>query len=156
MPTPTHTLIASSVLSSSASSITFSSIPNTYKDLILVGNGTFNDNAICNFYFSGSSRDGARLYASSSLASDNMPNNDYFWSPVSTSRRTFSFVLQIFDYAATNKYKHAICRAHNDTSVGIAGYVGLNTAALTQIDIIQNSIWSFQSGSKFYLYGIAG
>jgi hypothetical protein len=40
MPTPTYTPLATVTLGSSASSVTFSSIPGTYRDLILIFDGT--------------------------------------------------------------------------------------------------------------------
>ena len=40
MPTPTYTPLATVTLGTSAASVTFSSIPATYRDLILIFDGT--------------------------------------------------------------------------------------------------------------------
>jgi len=40
MPTPTYTPLATVTLGSATSSVTFSSIPATYRDLILIFDGT--------------------------------------------------------------------------------------------------------------------
>ena len=40
MPTPTYDLLASSVLGSNTATVSFSSIPSTYQDLVLVVNAS--------------------------------------------------------------------------------------------------------------------
>ena len=156
MATPTYDLIASNVLTSSAASVTFSSIPATYRDLVLVGRGTFNDQAIPVFTF-GSGFSGTRLFGNgSSLVSDQMPNTSFLWTPVPTSRSQFSFTLEIFDYSDTTKNKAALCQAGNDAGTGLASFRSATNSAITSITIMQNSIWNFQPNSSFHLYGIAG
>jgi hypothetical protein len=50
MPTPTYDLIESTALGSSASSITFSSIPSTYRDLVLVIDVIGTDSSVNTLY----------------------------------------------------------------------------------------------------------
>jgi hypothetical protein len=66
MPTPTYTPLATVTLASTASSVTFSSIPATYRDLVVVHNnfGTVNNDANSNFRFNGDSGSNySRVYA---------------------------------------------------------------------------------------------
>jgi hypothetical protein len=156
MPTPTYTLIDSVTLASSAGSVGFTNIDQSFGDLVLVGNGTFNDNAIVVFSY-GSGFSGVRAFGTgSATTSDEMPNNNRLWTPVSTSRPTFNFSLQIMDYSATDKHKSALCRASNDTSVGMAAFRSATNSAITAIYILENTVvQQFQPGSTFFLYGIA-
>jgi hypothetical protein len=150
MPTPTYTLIDSVTLTSSVSMVTFSSIDQSYGDLVLV-----NDNAMVVFSY-GSGFSGIRAFGTGSArTSDEMPNNSYMWTPVSTSRPDFSFSLQIMDYSATDKHKSALCRASNDTAVGMAAFRSATNSAISTVRIMQNTMFQFQPGSTFFLYGIA-
>ena len=66
-------------------------------------------------------------------------------------------VIDILDYADTNKYKTAriLCGADNNSAgeVGIFSGSWRNTAAITSIQI---NLANFTEGSKFALYGIKG
>lgn len=153
MGTPTYTALANVTLSSASSSVTFSSISQAYRDLILVGSGTFNDNAIVKISF-GSTFTGVRAYGySGTTFSNGLPDSSAFWLPVGTSLNNFQFQLQIFDYAES-KDKVAVCRAGNTVSSGLATYKAATSSAVTSISITQNSMWQFEAGSTFALYGI--
>jgi hypothetical protein len=109
MPQPTYTALANITLGSSASSVTFSSIPATYRDLIIV----------CDTFASGqSSIDGrlngdtgnsystVRMFGTgSSAGSDTYEGitNRYAVGITNTTRTTQ--IIQIMDYSATNKHK---------------------------------------------------
>lgn len=159
MPTPTYDLIASNVLSSSASSVTFSSIPATYRDLVLVVTGTKT-----------TSGDAGALIE---LNSDTGSNYSYVWAYGTGSSATsytdtgvgaadvFAIfnnttpstnIIQFMDYSATDKHKTILSR----TNIA-SGYVVMganrwaNTAAINSIKI---NLSTFATGTTFYLFGI--
>ena len=158
--TATYDLIASNVLSSSASSVTFSSIPATYRDLVLVfdgknaGGGTsgrmqFNGDTGSNYslvsmYGNGSST------SSGSYASDDHIAFSYFVNLFNTIQIS---TIQIMDYSATDKHKTVLVR-NNKADDGVEAIAGrwANTAAINSIRLYQPQ---FAIGSSFYLYGIA-
>jgi hypothetical protein len=155
MPTPTYDLIASNVLTSSASSVTFSSIPATYRDLILVidagatsssgfeiqvnsdtGNNYSNVNMMG---FDGGTTGSASITYSA-------------YTPTLSAATTKVFIVtQFMDYSATDKHKTALMR-RNDIHVGAIAGRWANTNAINTIKISASNI---ASGSSFYLYGIS-
>ena len=125
---------------------------------MLTGQGTFNDNAIPVFTLNSiQSNAGVRIYNYlDNAVGNNFPNDNYIWSPVGTSRPNFRFMLQVFDYSVTNKRKPFLLRSADDLSAGLAAGTSQTTNAITSIQILQNSSWSYQAGSIFHLFGIAG
>jgi hypothetical protein len=70
------------------------------------------------------------------------------------------FILDIWDYTNTNKYKSAKGLAAFDTNGGLArwsvgGFSWTNTAAITQIDVFPDYP-NWAAGSTLTLYGIKG
>ncbi len=161
MPTPTYDLIASNVLSSNASSITFSSIPATYRDLILViqptsasgGNpdllARFNGDSGSNYNIVAMTGTGTSA-TSFSLSSQ----TDIFISSVGLSTNAFLSITQIMDYSATDKHKTCLIRnGRSSDNVRAQAVRWANTAAINQISMTMSS-GTMDSGSTFYLYGI--
>lgn len=162
MPTPTYTLLASNVLSSSALSVTFSSIPSTYRDLVLVA--FFNGATATAPYTqmringdTGSNYNWVRMEGSgTSAASDNNNSNTNFnftyLNPAQGDRGIL--VCNFFDYSATDKHKTLLTRM-DWSSVSTAAHAArwASTSVINQIEIYS---WSpqYNSGSTFYLYGI--
>lgn len=157
--TATYDLIASNVLTSSASSVTFSSIPATYRDLIVVFNGTTTFDGTGSLYlnFNGDSGDNYKFVFmqgnGSSADSDAGSNNNLIAGNVNNTTRTLT-IVQIMDYS-TDKHKTNLIRNNNSALNTRAGAVRwANTAAINQI-VFSTNATSFASGSSFYLYGIA-
>jgi hypothetical protein len=160
--TGTYTLIASNTLSSNAGSITFSSIPGTYTDLILVSN--IIGNATQENYFRLNSDTGSN-YSSTLLAGNGtsatsvrFSNQDVAYiSRLATSVVTnpnYNSILSFMDYANTTTYKTAIARANN-AGAATEAVVSLwrSTSAVNSITILPSTS-SYASGSTFKLYGI--
>ena len=161
MPTPTYDLIASNVLSSSASSVTFSSIPATYRDLVLVIEATrlsgtdfaylrFNGDTGANYSNVAMTGDGSTDYSQSGSGSD----QGRFAILGNTSKNLA--IISIMDYSATDKHKTFLTRSNDGaTANGVWAFVSrwANTAAINSI-VIDEGTSSFTSGSTFYLYGI--
>lgn len=158
MPAPTYTLIASSVLGTSASTVTFSSIPATYRDLVLVINYSA--------FFSGANitlnnDTGNTNYTSVEIRGNGTNATSVSNTGVAYFLQTFSstdgdnHIIQILDYSATDKHKTGLSRLNSATStVRAVAARWANTAAINKIDLIGNSGNEFSSGTSFYLYGI--
>ena len=158
MPTPTYDLIASNVLTSSASSVTFSSLPSTgYRDLVFVmqlGTSTGTD-----ILYQFNSDTTASNYPSvlmqgdgTSTFSGSVSNNRLL--DVSTSNE-FIVVYNLFDYAVTDKHKPYLYRTGR-ASAKVQAMSGrwANTSAITQVVFTPVS-GTFNTGCTFHLYGIA-
>jgi hypothetical protein len=168
----TYTLISSNTLSSSAASVTFSSIPATYTDLVLrvsartteantdsSFNVTFNSDTATNYsrtrlVGNGATASSSRLSNSTSIDTSHNANGS-----TSTSNTFSNVEIYIPSYLVSQNKPVGLSNAleNNTTTAYINASAGLwrNTAAITSI--VLNGIpgaGSFASGSSFYLYGI--
>jgi hypothetical protein len=157
MPTPTYTALATVTLGTTAASVTFSSIPATYRDLILVYNGTVNVGATTTVQFNGDTGNNynhVQMYgvgsgSGTSVSSSNVSNLNLGYPGTSIT----NIIVQIMDYSATDKHKTVLSRGNN-AAVLTSAHVGrwASTSALTSILFSQDQV--FQSGSNFALYGV--
>ena len=155
----TYTPIASITLGATTSSVTFSSIPQTYTDLVIITSGTSSGGAQMTVRFNGatstytsvmmsgngSATDSRRI---TGLTYIQLGYHDYFTTGQSNA------ITQINNYANTTTFKTVINRTDN-AAVGTGLSVGLwqSTSAITTIDLLPlNSTWV--AGSTFNLYGI--
>ena len=158
MPTPTYTALATITLGSSASSVSFSSIPATYKDLILVTDGITGADATLFLRFNGDS--GSNYFFVRGVGFSGGTFSD-FGGNVTEIRNTIQFntrgpgITQIMDYSATDKHKTVLQtgNAKNATEPAMGGGRWANTAAITSIFCGLNTS-TFVSGSRFDLYGV--
>lgn len=164
MPTPTYDLIASSVLTSSAASVTFSSIPSSYRDLVLVVNcGADSANTTYGLlYFNGDTGANYRrvnLWGNGSSTSTSGSNSaswiDTFINLDAGSSERALMIAEIMDYSTTNKHKSVLVRTaiSSKWSMIVAGRWA-NTSAINSVQISAFSNSFYPSGSTFYLYGI--
>ena len=152
-------LATQTVSGTSTSTITFSSIPATYTDLILVFNGYTNAQASCYLRFNNDSAtnysDTRLLGSGSSAASDRDTSIAQINAFVSTSTsNNINEIIQIQNYSNATTYKTSLLRWNNAGSY-VAAIVGLwrNTAAINRIDMILSTSY-FVAGSTFSLYGV--
>ena len=164
----TYTLIASNTLSSSAASVTFSAIPNTYTDLVLRISTRKDDSSVTSgvfFLINGSTAANyslTRLGGNGSAASSSRTTNNTEWY-VSTSGNgatsdTFNNAEYYFaNYAGSaNKTTSAFeAMENNATTASIQTRAMLRsvTDAITSITL-SDSTANWLSGSSFFLYGI--
>jgi hypothetical protein len=153
MPTPTYTPLATVTLGASASSVTFSSIPATYRDLILVIKVVAATECRLRFNAdSGSNYSFVQMFGTSTDA-------------VSTSTTTTGFFLgadgqesiaQIMDYSATDKHKSGLVRRGiaAETFVAAAAHRWANTSAINSITLAATG-GSLGIGTQVSIYGIA-
>lgn len=157
--TGTYTLIASNTLGSNSGTVTFSSIPSTYTDLVVVygaiGNADLqvvlrlNNDSGSNY--SVTILGGNGTTASSARESNVYITTDYNYSVTTSGGIT---ILNLMDYSNTTTYKTVLCRSGNGGK-GTQANVGLwrSTAAINRVDLITTNS-TFASGSTFKLYGI--
>jgi hypothetical protein len=161
-----------------ASSITFSSIPSTYTHLQIrmsarsdransgantvfaYANGDEAPSATTNYYSHYLAGDGSSASAGA-LSSANPGYGFYFGFAIgaNATNNISPGVIDILDYANTNKYK--VSRSLAGTDNNGSGYLGLfssvwsNTAAITSLKLVCYS-YNFTQYSSFALYGIKG
>lgn len=163
MGTPTYIALATITLASTDSEVIFSSIPATYRDLILViqaksttGNpavvARFNSDTGTNYPYVRMTGNGSSA-ASASITTDTFLNLAAAFG-INTSGNG-NIIAQIMDYSATDKHKAVLVR-NNDAGLGVEAIGGrwANTNAINTISIFNTSSISFASGSTFSLYGV--
>jgi hypothetical protein len=159
MPTPTYTLIDSVTLTSSASEVTFSSIP-AGGDLVLSISHSTNLNIAFKGYLNGDT--GAnynlvRMVGDGSTATSSSSSSTS--APIfgSASPIIGNTIIQLMDYSATDKHKSILMRTGSLDEFGSVSAYALrwaNTSAVTSIQIDAGSR-TFNAGSTFFLYSIA-
>jgi hypothetical protein len=164
MPTPTYTALANITLGSTASSVTFSSIPATYRDLVVVVRGAMSGNASILMRFngdSGSNYPNVFMRGQSSGTQSNTYTPTYVALAISAvgTGNEFTAIAQVMDYSATDKHKTTLNRSGytNDIGSSVVEATAVrwaNTAAITSI-AITTSTSTFGAGSTFALYAIA-
>jgi len=157
----TYEPIVSTTLTAGTASVTLSSIPQTYTDLILVvqADTTGGDDLRIRF-----NSDTSSLYSYTVLGGNgsvvvSARNNNLtaglgsYYGNFSTSIDNVQ-ITQILNYSNTTTNKSLITRA-NKASGGVDLVANLyrSTSAISSITIFPNS-GSFESGSIFVLYGI--
>lgn len=164
----TFSQIASTTLGSAASSVTFSSIPSTYTDLVLVANvGSNNDaqvfscriNSDTGTNYSITQLLGQGSAASSTRDSSQTKMNISKGVGVTTTNNGMVVVSNFNNYSNTTTYKTVLSRVGEATGtyIGTAATVGLwrSTAAITSIELsLNNGTTTFNTGSTFNLYGV--
>ena len=166
----TYTPIASITLGTATATVTFSSIPQTYTDLICVieGRGSradydvgalirFNSDTASNYSYTALT--GSGTAASSSRGSNVTSILGRIISASAPAGARSNIILHINNYSNTTTYKTVLER-YNEPPTGGADYgmgaiVGLwrNTAAITTLSFF-SEVNDFNSGCTFNLYGI--
>lgn len=156
--------LANITLSSSASTVTFSSISGAYRDLMLVVAAKWNTNASSsliwysfnsdtndnNYYLvdmegTGSSAVSYSVNYRATLA------NGYGYAATAPNWQLISHLL---DYSATDKHKTILSRVDSPADrLGASAGRWANTSAITSITATAGL--SFAAGSTFALYGVS-
>lgn len=157
MATPTYLALANITLGANDTEVTFTSIPGTYRDLVLVVNGTSTASRNGYMFFNsdttGTNYNWLRMYGqgtgspASNSDTTTAINYDIYTSPTMIQ-------FYIMDYSATDKHKTVLSRW--DSVSNITGATAMrweNTNAITSITLDPADA-SFVSGATFSLYGI--
>jgi hypothetical protein len=156
----TYTQIATNTLGSAASSVTFSSIPGTYTDLIIassiISNSTSNDTKV---QFNGDTNSNysmTRMYGEASATGSDRSTNATSMHLGRNSTTVTPNIFHIMNYSNTTTYKTALGRSGFATGIVLAN-VGLwrSTSAITSVTILITGGDTFSANSTFSLYGIA-
>lgn len=164
----TYTPIATTTVSgSSTNKITFSSIPSTYTDLVLI---TFVRSVVAqtNDYLymqpnadTGTTKSNTRLVGNGSSAVSGRTSNDAYLEfgqvqgSLAASDVFASNIAHIMNYANTTTFKTILSRGDAPTNFTTTS-VGLwrSTAAITSLDIYAGGLNNYVAGSTFTLYGV--
>jgi hypothetical protein len=164
-----ESIATTTVGSGGTGTITFSSIPATYKHLQVRITALESNDGVMGFRFNSDSGNnysihelignGSAASAYAATAQSNIGiNYNYSASPVASAPSVA--VVDLLDYANTSK--NTTLRALCGVDYNGSGYARLdsgawfNTAAVTQIDIVAFSSKTFNQYSSFALYGIKG
>ena len=171
---PTYEPIATyTVTGSDTSSVSFTSIPSTYTDLVLITNlqasvsvnsdrMRFNNDSSTNYDFVTVYGNNGNNYVKTAVASS-QTNSVLCYNIVPTEHDiSFVGVLNIFNYANTNVFKTHIFKCGNGRTNGdTSEYTGAemghgiwkSTSAINRIDLIRYG-GNYKVDSTFTLYGI--
>jgi hypothetical protein len=166
----TYTLISSNLLASSAASVTFTSIPATYTDLVVrvSARGTTSATSVTTVYrLNGDTTSNysyRRLSGDGSAASSVGDSNNIFQyiaagipAATATANTFGSLEVYIPSYTVSaNKPMSVFSVQENNITaaqINAIAHLWRNTAAITSIEFALNT-GDFASGTSFYLYGI--
>lgn len=155
----TYEPIGTSTLSTTVGNVTFTSIPATYTDLIVVVSGgldtltnisciTLNGDNGGNYSYT------ALRGAGNAASSDRASNSVYSYGANFTTTHSV-YTWHIMNYANTNVFKTILHRG-SQTTTEIAAVVSTwrNTNAVTSVRVDSGGARLFSVGSTFTLYGI--
>jgi hypothetical protein len=154
----TYEPIATQTLGSAASSVTFSSIPSTYTDLIVVFNGAssggFESVTVRINGDTGSNYSRTLLIGTGTVATSSRASNESSLIIGAMSTTNSNNLWHFMNYSNTTTNKTALTRV-NVSSDTVRANVGLwrNTNAITQLEF-SAATSTFIAGSTFTLYGI--
>jgi hypothetical protein len=156
----TYEPIATQTLASAAASVTFSSIPSTYTDLVLIMNAKGTGAANPALRFNG---DTATNYSSTVLHGSGSTGSSFYYT-TATSIKTHNFgnamngvwtsyIANIQNYSNTTTNKSCIMRYNATSEVDAGTGSWRSTSAITSVTIVSDDT-SYDVGSTFTLYGI--
>jgi len=162
----TYDVISTTTVGSSSQTVTLSSIPQTYTDLVVVINAFssvqsdlyvyFNSDNTANYSRTLMWGDGSTAGQSTITRADGYASMVLtYYGAVTTTQGQSVQTLNVMNYANTTTYKTALARC-NSTSNGVDASVGLwvSTAAISSMTFDLASTRTFSAGSTFTLYGI--
>ena len=163
MPTNTYVALATQTVGTAVASVTFSSIPQGYTDLILVANagtstiGPFSYQVGNGTVDTGSNYSRTCMYADgTSAASFRETNQTYFNTANGATTIIANDIVQFMNYSNTTTNKTILDRNNNSTGTVQANvYLWRSTAAINTIKIFNASGYNLITGSTFTLYGVA-
>lgn len=171
MPTPTYIPLATVTLSAAAASITFSSVSQAYRDLIIVAEVERTSTAAGEYVYQ-FNNDGNNNYswvtmrggASSNIISSAQGAINSI-RPVTGVGEVNGIpnttILQVFDYSQTNKHKSGVLMNGNPnglttiSSVQTHAFRYASNTAISTINIVRGG-GEFAIGTSVTIYGIEG
>lgn len=152
--------LANITLSGTATTVTFGSIPSTYRDLRIVVSAAVSSEGNLQLRLNGDSGSnylqinmrafGGGSAGSSAGTSTSLVSN--YSTGLPTSSRALN-IYEIFDYSQTDKQKTILLRASHSGELDILSGRWASTAAITNVTILAGS--TFTAGSTFSLFGVS-
>lgn len=155
--TPTHVLLNEIEVATAASTITFSSIPQGYADLVLELNTTGSDAvAFLYGYINGDTSNYSRVFAYRSSTINSGTSTTAGYHVIYGSKRQLN-TINILDYSASDKHKTMLVYLGNAQhgEVVMQAVRWGSTAPITSIEFVTQS-GTVDAGSTFRLYGVYG
>jgi hypothetical protein len=166
----TYEPIATQTLGSDVSSVTFTSIPQTYTDLMLVFAARSAVSLGSDFLFcqpnndTGTTKSNTNLNGNGSTATSFRTSNDAYMSigviagATATANVYGASIAHFMNYSNTTTNKTVISRGSQADSVvyPVSASVGLwrSTSAITSLYLYAGGLQNIKAGSTFTLYGI--
>ena len=158
----TYEPIASANGTGSSSTISFTSIPGTYTDLVVIARGRISsgNDAILQFNTdTGNNYSTTILYGTGTAAGSYRETSqsrilaDFYGYPADNNNHIG--IYHIMNYANTTTNKTVLCRSNN-AAIGVDVTVGLwrSTSAITSVQIKNTGNLNWNAESTFALYGI--
>ena len=161
MATPTYTPLATVTADGSTDSYDFTSIPSTYRDLILVFSGGVTT-GIDDLMLRLNNDSTSSIYSyvvmegngSSASSFTDTRNNLTLTAGTNIGTGQSTIIVQIMDYSASDKHTTVLSR-HNNTSAEVNAFAGrwANTAVVNQVNVFAPA-YDFSSGTTISLYGV--
>jgi hypothetical protein len=161
MPKKTYIEINSITLAAAASSVTFTSIPQNFRDLVLVCTGTTSNTGINSIIIRFNSDSGSNyplitMNGTGSGTNSAFATNNGALAGLAISSSVNANIAHILDYSATNKHKTVLSRGNSlgGSYIRASSTRWANTAVIQSIICLIDTGANFNSGSTFFLYGI--
>ena len=156
MPTLTYIPLQTITLGSAASSVTFASIPQTYRDLVVSIGGTSSGGSSPSLRFNGDSGTNytiIRMYATPATSASQSFTAAY--GSIGFMNTEQSTVLaSIFDYSASDKHTTVLSRGGNTDTIRAEGFRWANTSPITSVNVGFDGAQTYSVGTVISLYGI--
>lgn len=166
MATNTYVALASYTIPSAVSTYTFTSIPQTYTDLVMVVNGGLSTaNQSFRFQVGNGTIDTGNNYsytylagngssASSSRASNTSGFNAYHVAGQSDANIKNNVILHFQNYSNTTTYKTVLNRGNSDLETAATVALWRSTAAINTI-LVGTTSGNIVAGTTITIYGVA-
>lgn len=162
----TYEPINTTTLGSAQASVTFSSIPTTYTDLVLVcfartERAATSDNLLVRL-----NSDSTAIYSATDFYGDTAQgsarstgNTSWFWAYIPSASQTAgtfgTSVMHINDYANTTTFKSAVSTSANaNAQVETTANLYRSTSAISSITLLSGTASNLSTGSTFTLFGV--
>ena len=159
MPKKTYTQINSVTLAAASASVSFSAIPASYRDLVVIveGNTATSGRPVMRFNAdTGSNYTSVMMSAGGSPYSATISTTYIDPIPDYSVTGKFSAIWQVMDYSTTDKHKSLLVRLNQHDALIVHASAGrwANANAITALSVLTNNGANYSSGTTFTLYGI--
>ena len=155
----TYEPISTQTLGTAVGSVTFSSIPATYTDLVLVFNGTAASAQFMELRFNGDTATNysqTRLTGNGTSASSDRTSTQDVMQVGNLHTDQTTNIIQVMNYANATTFKTVLCRS-NQAGAQVSARVGLwrkTPEAIATILVRPGGSANFSVGCVFTLYGV--